>query len=87
MNPHGLLRLDLNQVRLPFRHSRTCTMHVAYFLPINSPVRDLTSPRACRGVNCIALVICRQMGILHGHLEGSMTKKLTHGAKIDTFPH
>ena len=21
-NPHGFLRLDLNQVRLPFRHSR-----------------------------------------------------------------
>lgn len=24
-NPHGLLRLDLNQVRLPFRHSRITT--------------------------------------------------------------
>ena len=80
MNPHGLLRLDLNQVRLPISP-----------LPHINQLQGSTRQQEAWGAtwpveprNRAALVICRQMSVTHRHLERAMTEKFAHGAKIDT---
>jgi hypothetical protein len=62
-NPHGLLRLDLNQVRLPFRHSRILLQQVILLKVL--PGRSALSSRCgvAQPIHSTLFMIRGQMGI------------------------